>query len=146
MGDYVFYDNNINGIQDDLDTAAEGVTVNLIQDGAVVSITTTDANGYYLFDELTPGDYQVEFVAPESYYFTTANVGDDALDSDADVVTGLTQVVTLESGEFNGTLDAGLATDLEIPGAPGTGTPGFWHSKFGKQFWDGIVGNEQKAG
>ncbi|MDJ0579592.1 hypothetical protein, partial [Crocosphaera sp.] len=42
------------------------------------------------------------------FIFSTANQGgDDALDSDADP-TGLTETITLESGEFNGTVDAGL--------------------------------------
>ncbi|MGB5592926.1 MAG: SdrD B-like domain-containing protein, partial [Crocosphaera sp.] len=63
----------------------------------------------YSFTGLTPGEYKVMFVAPEGFEFTTANVGDDALDSDADpTMDGMTQVVTLTSGEFNDTLDAGL--------------------------------------
>src|SRR4029078_3517912 len=33
---------------------------------------------------------------------------------------------------------------IVIPG-PGVGTPGFWLNN-GKVFWDGIVGNESKAG
>jgi hypothetical protein len=50
-----------------------------------------------------------EFVAPDGFEFTTANQGgDDAVDSDANPTTGLTQTVTLESGENNLTLDAGL--------------------------------------
>ncbi|MDA0674222.1 MAG: hypothetical protein O3C67_11025, partial [Cyanobacteria bacterium] len=56
----------------------------------------------------TPGDYQVKFTAPDGFVFTTPDAGDDALDSDADPNTGLTQTVTLTSGEFNGTLDAGI--------------------------------------
>ena len=40
-------------------------------------------NGNYLFEELNPGTYSVQFVAPEGFDFTDANVGDDATDSDA---------------------------------------------------------------
>ncbi|WP_414579623.1 SdrD B-like domain-containing protein, partial [Anabaena sp. CCY 9402-a] len=55
------------------------------------------------------GDYQVQFTAPEGFVFSTPNQGgDDTLDSDANTTTGLTQTVTLTSGEFNSTLDAGL--------------------------------------
>ncbi|MGM3305161.1 SdrD B-like domain-containing protein [Anabaena sp. WFMT] len=107
LGDYVFADNNNNGIQDAGDTALNGVTVELIQNDQVINTTTTNADGSYLFDGLTPGEYQVKFTSPDGYIFTTANVGDDGTDSDADA-TGLTQTVILTSGEFNGTLDAGL--------------------------------------
>ncbi|WP_235526674.1 SdrD B-like domain-containing protein [Nostoc piscinale] len=58
---------------------------------------------------LNSRNYQVRFTAPTGYVFSAANQGnDDALDSDANPSTGITQTVTLTSGEFNGTLDAGL--------------------------------------
>ncbi|MBK1986128.1 carboxypeptidase regulatory-like domain-containing protein [Sphaerospermopsis aphanizomenoides BCCUSP55] len=109
LGDYVFADNNNNGIQDAGDTALAGVTVELVKNGVTVATTTTNANGGYLFANLIPGDYQVKFTAPTGYAFTTADAGgDDSKDSDANATTGITQTVTLTSGQFNGTLDAGL--------------------------------------
>ncbi|TAE54679.1 MAG: hypothetical protein EAZ87_21690, partial [Nostocales cyanobacterium] len=108
LGDYVFADNNANGTQDAGDTAVAGVTVELLQNGTVIATTTTAADGSYLFSGLTPGDYQVKFTSPAGYIFTTANAGgNDGTDSDANA-TGLTQTVTLQSGENNLTLDAGL--------------------------------------
>ena len=109
LGDYVFADNNGDGIQNSGDTALEGVTVQLRDgNGNVIASTTTAADGSYLFNNLTPGDYQVQFTAPDGFEFTTANQGsDDELDSDADS-NGLTQSVTLTSGENNLSLDAGL--------------------------------------
>jgi uncharacterized surface anchored protein len=68
--------------------------------------------GEYLFTDLVPGDYQVEFVAPDGFEFTTANLGGNDVDSDADPTTGLTQTVTLESGDNNLTLDAGLVQQV----------------------------------
>ena len=110
LGDFVFNDGNNNGIQDVTEAGVAGVTVQLINpvDGSVIGTTTTNANGGYSFSGLTPGDYQVKFTSPTGYSFSTANIGDDSKDSDADRTTGLTQKVTLTSGEFNGTLDAGL--------------------------------------
>jgi hypothetical protein len=35
-----------------------------------VSTTTTDANGNYLFDNLTPGDYSAQIVAPTGYFLS----------------------------------------------------------------------------
>ena len=83
---------------------------------------TTDANGFYLFDDLEPGTYCVEFEKPSDLcefgdpVFTAQNQGDDALDSDADPATGKTGPVTLAAGETNLTVDAGLfcpSIDLE---------------------------------
>ncbi|WP_413175367.1 SdrD B-like domain-containing protein [Anabaena azotica] len=111
LGDYVFVDANNNGIQDDSEAGLGGVTVELINpaNGSVITSITTDAYGGYNFSGLTPGDYQVRFTAPSGYSFSTANQGgDDTKDSDANITTGLTQTVTLTSGEFNSTLDAGL--------------------------------------
>ena len=48
----------------------------------------------------------VQFAAPAGSVFTTQNSGSDLTDSDADVTTGKTQIVTLASGENNPTLDA----------------------------------------
>jgi uncharacterized repeat protein (TIGR01451 family) len=110
LGDFVFNDANNNGIQDVAEAGVAGVKVELINpaNGSVIATTTTNANGGYSFSGLTPGDYQVKFTSPTGYSFSTANLGDDSKDSDADGTTGLTQKVTLISGEFNGTLDAGL--------------------------------------
>ena len=117
LGDFVFEDTNGNGIQDTGESGIEGVLVKLQNpDGTAVVdengdpiTTTTDVNGAYAFTSLTPGEYKVMFVAPDGFEFTTANAGgDDGLDSDADPANGMTQTVTLESGDFNDTLDAGL--------------------------------------
>ena len=54
----------------------------------------------------------MEFITPDGYSFTTANVGDDASDSDANPTNGLTGCYTLSSGENNPTVDAGLVPQL----------------------------------
>jgi hypothetical protein len=78
----------------------------------------TDANGFYLFDNLIPGEYCVQFdldTVPAdtcdfgSPQFTTQNAGDDkAVDSDANPATGVTPPVILGAGETNLTVDAGI--------------------------------------
>lgn len=89
LGDFVWLDTNGNGIQDGGEPGVANATVHLYQvsGGAsqMISTTTTNSNGLYLFDNLPAGSYFVEFVAPDGFSFTTANVGDDATDSDADV-------------------------------------------------------------
>ena len=109
LGDKVWIDTNKNGIQDNNETGKSGVTVKLFTcNNVLVSTTTTDASGNYLFSNLTPGDYYVEFVKPANYVFTTKDTGADDVDSDVDVVSGKTICTTLSAGENDLTWDAGI--------------------------------------
>src|SRR5699024_999977 len=100
IGYYVWIASEPNGQQDSGEEPLANVTVNLL-DAAGNPVpgqtTTTDANGYYQFDELPAGDYIVEFVLPDGYTFTGQNVDGVPTDknSDANVETGRTTVVTL---------------------------------------------------
>ncbi|RYF72278.1 MAG: hypothetical protein EOO39_12445, partial [Cytophagaceae bacterium] len=70
LGDYVFEDKNINGIQDAGDVPIPGVVVTLYKNGSAVATTTTDINGLYSFTGLTPGtsnSYVVGFARIGSY-------------------------------------------------------------------------------
>ena len=110
LGDYVFSDNNTNGIQDTGDTPIAGVVVVLL-DGtnSPIRSTTTNTGGLYSFTGLTPGiPYSVSFVATGRVGIPVG-AGDDTKDSDADPVTGKTRSVTLAPGENNLNLDAGFA-------------------------------------
>ena len=104
LGDRVWLDTNGNGQQDSGEAGVPGVLVRLynaageLVDGPV----TTDANGEYLFTNLRPGTYSVQFdktTLPAGYSFTTANVGSDASDSDANPMDGKTAQTVLDSGE-----------------------------------------------
>ena len=127
LGDYVFLDANKDGIQNAGDTPIGGVTVTLYINGVASATTTTassgSATGFYSFTGLTPGNslsYSVGFTAPAGYTATLQNIGNDALDSDADPVTGRTQSITLASAEFDPTLDAGFYL-LPPPATAGLG-------------------------
>jgi uncharacterized protein YaiE (UPF0345 family) len=110
IGDFVWNDLNVNGIQDPGELGLSGVTVNLCDEGEnYLASTTTDANGYYIFDELVSGKYFVEFIRPGGYEFSPQDQGsDDTVDSDADPVTGRTICTILESGQNDLTWDAGM--------------------------------------
>ena len=133
IGDYVWNDMNADGIQDAGEYGIEGVTVELYQccDDVYVDTTTTDANGYYLFDCLKSGDYYVKFILPDGgWFFSPQDQGmDDTLDSDADPATGMTICTSLECGETDLTWDAGMY----MPGEEWCGlTIGFWKNNVGK--------------
>ena len=72
VGSTVFLDDNNNGLQDadedGLDAKGKTVTLELVDaaTGDVVATTQTTADGSYLFDNLLPGDYFIQFVAPET--------------------------------------------------------------------------------
>jgi len=112
LGDYVWDDANVNGIQDSSEKGIAGVTVNLLgpTGTTVLATTTTDANGNYSFTNLVPGTYRVQFIKPAGYSFspqyaigsTTSN------DSNANTTTGITDTVTLVARQTDNTIDAGL--------------------------------------
>ena len=131
IGDRVFFDTNRNGLQDTGELGLGGVTVTLERcDGTTIFAQQTLDTGFYEFTGLDAGQYRIRFTQPGGYEFTTKNVGTNpALDSDADVATGVSGCVTLAAGETNTTVDAGLVakastTTTTTPGATTTTTPG----------------------
>lgn len=109
IGDYVWYDDNNNGIQDAEEEPVEGMTVELLNtSGSTIASQTTDASGKYSFD-VVPGTYSVRFSGlPANYTFAKMNMGaDDSIDSDADS-NGYTQPVIVDIGADNFDLDAGI--------------------------------------
>lgn len=103
IGDYTWIDANKNGIQDDGEAPIAGVVVILYgTDGTEITRTTTDASGYYHFDNLEAGDYTLQFGDVDGYTRTLATQGADTrIDSNADQTTGRTAVVHLDEGADN---------------------------------------------
>lgn len=136
IGDQVWLDNNGNGIQDGAEAGIANATVLLWNcDQINFGQTTTDSDGFYHFENLKPGEYNLQFVLPTGKAFTLLQVGnDDSLDSDADPESGYTSCELLTSGENNQTYDAGMYEpasvgdfvwhDLDADGSQDTGEPG----------------------
>jgi len=107
LGDYIWYDNNKNGIQDSNETGVGGVEITLNETGAKI---TTDINGEYKFCGLENGDYSITIdksTLPEDYQLTTKNSGDDdTKDSDIDS-TGKSDIAVIKDMD-NKTLDGGI--------------------------------------
>lgn len=111
LGDTVWFDFNEDGLQDPFEPGIGGVVVNLYNgsNGALISTTVTDANGYYLFDFLPAGNYFVGFFPADGFVPTSQDSGgDDVNDSDANMLTGLTGNYYLPLDSINLTIDAGL--------------------------------------
>ena len=63
----VYHDQNDDGIQNSGERGIGGVTIQLLQGGAVVATTTTDSDGHYAFTNLAPGTYSVREVHPAGW-------------------------------------------------------------------------------
>ncbi len=119
IGDFVWLDENRNGIQDPAEKGLNNIKVLLYdkQNNLIDQRVTADHNGtpgYYLFDDLEAGDYSLRFVLP--YPVTKSKVGDPSKDSDVDA-SGRTGLITLQPGEHNDTIDAGVYQEpwTELP-------------------------------
>ena len=138
LGDFVWNDVNVNGIQDTGELGISNVKVNLFSNGtctgAAQATTNTNASGLYTFGNLIPGTYCVQ-VDSTNFSGAGALVGrnsspkdqgcDDTKDSDGDPVTHNSPAITLPAGTNNTTIDFG-----------------FWNpSSLGDFIWNDLNGN-----
>lgn len=134
IGNYVWIDENMDGIQEDMEMGLGNITVNLYDcEENLIATTTTDEAGFYIFEELESGEYMLEFIALEGYAFSLQDQGDnDEIDSDPDPETGMTICFTLEEDMEDMSWDAGLYM-MEDDGC--TYGKGFWknHTGMGPQ-------------
>jgi SdrD B-like domain/Domain of unknown function DUF11 len=116
LGDYVWNDVNKNGVQDALEVGVAGVTITLYNSttNKIEGATVTDAYGKYLFKTVIPGDYIVGFTLPSNYVFTAnldasgTNPISTETNSDANINTGKTTIITVNYGDSIRSIDAGI--------------------------------------
>lgn len=119
LGDFVWLDENGNGIADGGEPGQPFVRVNLSgadsSGGTVERTTLTDSAGNYYFSALLPGAYSLALESPLGFRLTAANQGsDDEVDSDFDRATMSVQV-TLATASGDLTFDAGLEQTWQNP-------------------------------
>jgi protocatechuate 3,4-dioxygenase beta subunit len=121
VGDRVWFDNNSNGTQDAGEPGVSNVLVELLDNsGATIAATITDVNGNYLFTNVLPGDYSIDFVKPIGTVFTTSagNIK-VSTNSDANVITGSTGTFTVNNGDHIRYIDAGIMQQPSIKSSLG---------------------------
>ena len=114
ISDFVFEDEDGDGIQDPTELGLQGVDITLTGtdfNGIAVNFTaTSDAQGAYRFDQLPMGTYFMIFELPNFQDYLHSPVdqgGDDALDSDMDPITGSIQRTVSAHGVGDYDTDAG---------------------------------------
>jgi LPXTG-motif cell wall-anchored protein len=121
IGNYVWFDEDCDGVQDSSEKGIAGVVLSVLKPdgspvtdifGNPVTTTTTDASGYYLFDNLPFGSYRVDIANPIGYIVTLSGVG--ATDTDSSELT-VTSVNLTVDGASDLTLDFGFCREIEVP-------------------------------
>ncbi|MEL7075833.1 MAG: SdrD B-like domain-containing protein, partial [Cyanobacteria bacterium J06582_2] len=120
IGSQIWDDTNFDGIKNNNEAGLDGVTVELYNaEGNLQNTDITADGGLYQFADITPADYYLEFTSPENYVISPQNLGnDETLDSDINRVTGRTEIVTINPGDFLDSIGAGFAPDSEGDGIP----------------------------
>ncbi len=108
LGDYIWFDNNRNGVQDIDEKGVENVRVVLNETDAE---TITDNSGYYEFCGLQNGEYSITIdkeTIPLGYKITAQNRGNsDMVDSDINPETAKSDIAIIQD-KNNMTLDGGI--------------------------------------
>ena len=120
IGDYVFNDNNKDGIQNTGDTPLSGVKVILYKADGVTKLDSaiTDVNGKYLFDSLQTDNYKVKFILPTGATFSPTGAGTPSTSSVAGT-DGFSPVIPIDvegtgKAKDNLDVDAGIITKCNI--------------------------------
>jgi DNA-binding beta-propeller fold protein YncE len=113
VGDFVWVDKNLNGVQDPGESGAAGVSIEAhdATTNALLATTTSDASGHYGFTGLPAAiPLYIQVAAPAGSAFTTLHAGTNpTLDSDVDPATARTAPFVLVPGVPNNDIDIGLA-------------------------------------
>ncbi len=118
IGNWVWLDLNRDGIHDEFEEGLNDFTVILysVKTNQVFSTKTnfhtkTGKAGYYQFNNLPAGKYRIIFEIPEGFEASPKDVDNnrnDILDSDADPISGATDIIFLKNGRKEKSWSIGL--------------------------------------
>jgi uncharacterized repeat protein (TIGR01451 family) len=117
IGGKVFEDKDFSNTRNIGDAIVSNVKIYLLnQSGTKIDSTISDALGQYVFDSIIEGNYRIQFTKPVGMNADSKDFGsDDTIDSDADALTGITDLITVNTGlpiantaRNNNTVDAGF--------------------------------------
>jgi len=112
IGDYVWFDEDGNALQDASEEGLEGVTMVLYKgSGEALDTVVSDIDGFYHFFDVPPGDYYVESQYDGGLIPSNVNVGGDTLPDNAFSWIGnklRTNVFSLDFDQIYEEADLGL--------------------------------------
>ena len=109
IGDYVWWDENGDGIQGGNEGGVVGVQVNLRScGGGVLQSTTSNASGNYQFDNLASGNYQIEVIPPSGATIAPVRRGSDYTRDSNVESNGRTTCVSVQENTSKPHTDIGL--------------------------------------
>ncbi len=110
VGDFIWLDENNDGVQDGTEGGVAGVEVSLLDTtNTLIAIQVTQADGNYLFTNVPIGSYYLQFSLPNGFSATQMNSGsDETIDSDVDPILLKTTSFTLGSDLVDQKWDLGL--------------------------------------
>jgi hypothetical protein len=118
LGNYVWFDYNNNGVQDSQEPGVNKAKVYLYKNNVIVDSTTTSSTGYYLFDSLHTGQYQVyvkKSSLPYGYNFTKSFMGADTTkDSNSDTLGYSNKIYLLTKTDLSDSLDLTLDFGIHL--------------------------------
>lgn len=116
IGNMVWYDYEQDGLQVARDDGVPSTDVLLYDaNDNIVAAIATNSNGEYEFENIVPGEYYIVFIPPSGYNISPQDVGsNEALDSDADPITGRTALFTADASTANDEWDAGIYIPTQL--------------------------------
>ena len=112
IGDYIWMDDNQNGMRESNEQGIEGVVISAINiEGVEVQSTVSQSDGSYLLNYLPKDDYYLQVLPPSGMVASISHAGnDETLDSDLDGSYGLntTDLIQVNPGDHIGNIDIGL--------------------------------------
>jgi SdrD B-like domain len=127
IGDFVWDDTNLNGLQDPGEPGRDGVALRLYRNGSFLIASTvsgdnpatgTIEHGWYSFSDIPQGTYRAEITIPNGLVLTPVESGNETRNSDFSasgapdsptVTTGISQSFTIgQNAANNANLDAGF--------------------------------------
>jgi len=118
IGDLVWSDFNLNGIQDAGENGIQGLEVRLFNsiNDELLATVFTDNEGHYLFNEIIEGSYYLQFVLTGDLSFTEKEQGNNInIDSNVNA-EGFTEIFDLENRQVRRDFDAGIISTVNLIG------------------------------
>ncbi|MGB4959296.1 MAG: SdrD B-like domain-containing protein, partial [Saprospiraceae bacterium] len=113
VGNLVWMDSNLNGIQESNEAKVQGVKVEAIDisNGTTFATSVTNGDGVYNLEYLEKQSYYLKFTPPSGFIATVPYMAPDDMDSDVDHSFGpnTTRLIEVQPSMQNENIDMGIA-------------------------------------